>query len=197
MFLRVFLSNLVAAVTTLGTFAATPDITLAASPIAPNHSSTIPDRITFIVEGCHKYKVSKAQCAYILATVEHETARTWLPVREAFWMSESWRKANHWYYPFDGRGYVQLTHGYNYDRMGAKLGIDLRNHPNKAMEPYLAREILFRGMIDGDFTGRRLGQYIINSLTYSKEARKVVNGNDKDAEIARRAFFWYGRLTVY
>jgi hypothetical protein len=164
----------------------------------PNtHNSTIPERIQFIVEGCHIYKVTKAQCAYILATVEHETAHTWLPVREAFWMSEAWRKANHWYYPFDGRGYVQLTHGYNYQRMGAMLGTDLFNYPDKAMEPFLAREILFKGMLKGSFTGKKLGQYIINSLSYSKEARQVVNGNDRAEQISKRAFFWFSKLTVY
>ena len=32
--------------------------------------------------------------AYALATASHETAHTMQPVREAFWLSENWRRAN-------------------------------------------------------------------------------------------------------
>lgn len=58
----------------------------------------------------------KSQIAYVLATVEWETAKTFKPVREAFWLSEAWRKKNLRYYPFYGRGYVQLTWEKNYKK---------------------------------------------------------------------------------
>ena len=40
--------------------------------------------------------------AYIMATVKHETNNTFEPVEEAYWLSESWRKANLRYYPWHG-----------------------------------------------------------------------------------------------
>jgi hypothetical protein len=44
------------------------------------------------------------QVAYVLATTEWETAQTFKPVREAFWLSEDWRRRNFRYYPYYGRG---------------------------------------------------------------------------------------------
>ena len=41
--------------------------------------------------------------AYMLATTFHETARTMLPVREAYWLSEDWRKQHLRYWPWYGR----------------------------------------------------------------------------------------------
>jgi threonine synthase len=46
----------------------------------------------------------KTQTAYVLATTEWETAQTFKPVREAFWLSEEWRRQNLNYYPYYGRG---------------------------------------------------------------------------------------------
>ena len=42
------------------------------------------------------------QIAYVLATVEHETANTFKPIKEAYWLSENWRKRNLRYYPYYG-----------------------------------------------------------------------------------------------
>jgi hypothetical protein len=49
------------------------------------------------------------QIAYVLATVEWETAKTFKPVKEAFWKDEQWRRTNLGYHPNNGRGYGQLT----------------------------------------------------------------------------------------
>ena len=40
-----------------------------------------------------------------------------------------------------GRGYIQLTHDYNYKAMGDKLGIDLLNNPELAADPEIAKRI--------------------------------------------------------
>jgi len=42
---------------------------------------------------------------------------------------------------FHGRGFVQLTGRYNYERFGKALGLDLVNHPNLAAEPANAAKI--------------------------------------------------------
>lgn len=82
------------------------------------------------------------------------------PVREVFWLSEDWRKRNLRYYPFYGRGFVQLTWEENYQKATQLYGIDLAKEPDRAMEASLAVRILFDGMNDGWFTGRDLDDYI-------------------------------------
>jgi putative chitinase len=83
-----------------------------------------------------------------IGTIGIETAHTWEPVLEAFWMSEAWRRANLRYWPFVGRGFVQLTWLANYQRfsrfVSAILGrpIDLAATPALAMVPEIAAAVL-------------------------------------------------------
>jgi predicted chitinase len=67
---------------------------------------------------------------------------------------------------YHGRGYIQLTGRYNYTTYGKKLGVDLVNHPEKALEPKIASKVLVqyfkdRGLVtkaaNGDWRGVRLG----------------------------------------
>lgn len=74
----------------------------------------------------------------VIATIAIETASTFKPVREAFWLPESWRQANLRYYPFYGRGYVQLTWEDAYRIVSGILGVDLLGNPDRAMEPQIA-----------------------------------------------------------
>jgi len=41
-----------------------------------------------------------------------------------------------------GRGFIQLTHRYNYVHFGAALGVDLANNPNLALDPTIAARVL-------------------------------------------------------
>lgn len=134
------------------------------------------------------------QIAYVLATVEHETAGTFQPVREAFWKTEAWRKANLRYYPFYGRGYVQLTWEGNYEHYGRKLGVDLVGNPDLALEPENAMFILIDGMKTGAFTGKKLADYINEEGTDFVNARRVVNGLDRAEHIAALAEKWAGQI---
>ena len=138
--------------------------------------------------------------AYMLATTWWETNRTFEPVREAYYKSsdfdvaEKWRKKNLDYYPFYGRGYVQLTWKRNYKKAAAKLGVDFVEDPDAAMKPEHAVKILFDGMTEGWFTNKALASYIDNvdeddkkDLDEYFEARKVVNGIDRALIIAKAA----------
>ena len=102
----------------------------------------------------------KRWLAYALATAYHETAHS--------------KK----YWPFIGRGYVQLTWDYNYDKYGIK------NNPDKALEPAFAAYVLYDGMAKGVFTGKKLSDYFSNKVDDPKGARRVVNGTDKADLIA-------------
>ncbi len=127
------------------------------------------------------------QIAYVLATVEWETAKTFKPVKEAFWLSEEWRRENLRYYPYYGRGYVQLTWRNNYAKYGQILGIDLVNKPDLAMEPPTSLFILVHGFKTGTFTGRKITDYINEHTTNFYDCRRCINGLDKAGKIARIA----------
>lgn len=43
---------------------------------------------------------------------------------------------------YRGRGYIQLTHDYNYDKYGKIIGEDLVNNPDRATDPKVAAKIL-------------------------------------------------------
>ncbi|OGT82917.1 MAG: carboxypeptidase [Gammaproteobacteria bacterium RIFCSPLOWO2_02_FULL_61_13] len=124
------------------------------------------------------------QIAYVLATVEWETAKTFRPVREAFWKNEEWRRDNFRYYPYYGRGYVQLTWKNNYEKYGQLLNLDLVAKPDLAMDPPTAAFILVHGFKTGTFTGRKLTDYVNDVRTDFVNARRCINGIDRAHEIS-------------
>lgn len=140
-----------------------------------------------IVSACMRFGLLRNQAAYVLATAYWETARTMEPVREAFWLSEDWRKSNLRYYPWYGRGFVQLTWERNYHKAASELGVDLTTVPDKVMEPDIAADILVIGSRDGWFTGKKLSDYITMQKSNYRGARRIINGTDKAATIAEIA----------
>jgi hypothetical protein len=140
-----------------------------------------------IISTCMRYGLLRNQAAYVLATAYWETACTMEPVREAFWLSEDWRKKNLRYYPWYGRGFVQLTWEQNYHKASSELGVDLTTDADKVMEPNVAADILVIGSRDGWFTGKKLEDYITLQHSNYRGARRVINGTDKAAAIAEIA----------
>lgn len=77
---------------------------------------------------------------------------------------------------FRGRGYVQITGRYNYDKFAKLIGVDLLRFPEKAATPEIAVKILVIGMRDGLFTGKKLSDYLVTMIECNLEqARKIVN----------------------
>ncbi len=124
---------------------------------------------------------------YILATVMHETNKTFEPVKEAYWTSEQYKKENFRYYPYYGRGFVQLTHKENYEKFSKIMNIDLVNNPDLALDFDNALFILIYGMIHGSFTKAKLSDYFNHKGSNFIGARKIINGIDKEETIARIA----------
>lgn len=137
-----------------------------------------------IINTCKKHGLLRNQAAYVLATAKWETAHTMKPVVEAYWKSEAWRRKNLRYYPWHGRGFVQLTWQENYQKAAKKLGKPLDQKPELALEPAIAAEVLVRGMMEGWFTGKGLMSYITLRRSDFINARRIVNGTDKAREIA-------------
>lgn len=142
--------------------------------------------INSIVGKATDYGWTHPQCAYGLATAWHETATTMQPVTE--YGSQTYLKSKP-YYPYIGRGLVQITWLANYKKFGDLLGIDLVNNPDLALDENTSLDIMFKGMSSGLFTGigynnLSIGRYDLASYI---KARKIINGTDQAQAIANLA----------
>jgi predicted chitinase len=160
-------------------------------PAHPHDFSTRDGTMVAITSECCRQGIGlKSQIAYVLATVDHETNHTFKPVTEAYWLSDpdAYLKTHHPdYYPYYGRGYVQLTWERNYATYGKILGQNLVGHPELALEPETALFVLVHGFKTGTFTGRKITDYIDAQNTDFIDARRCINGLDKAEEIANLA----------
>jgi len=139
--------------------------------------------------------------AYMLATIQHETANSFKPVNEGYYndekygyqpgftgRSEARKRGYSGGEDYFGRGYIQLTHDYNYADMSKKIGVDLVKNPELANDPKIAAKIAVqfakdRGVLDlaskGDFVG----------------ARRPVNPDNKGQMIAQTATKYLNMLS--
>jgi hypothetical protein len=121
--------------------------------------------------------------AYMLATVYHECATKMWPTTE--YGSQSYLEGKE-YFPYVGRGFVQLTWEDNYRTASAALGLiddrDLVEHPEMALDSLISARVMFRGMAEGWFTGARLGSFFNADTDDPYNARTIINGHD-DAKL--------------
>ena len=137
------------------------------------------------------------QISYVLATVDHETKHTFKPVREAYWLPnpDAYLKKHHpEYYPYYGRGFVQLTWKANYEKYGKLTGMDLVGSPDFALDPSVSLFVLVHGFKTGSFTGRKLEDYINATRTDFVNARRCINYLDRAADIAALAETYLSKL---
>jgi len=122
--------------------------------------------------------------AYMFATVYKETAMTMWPVTE--YGSQEYLQ-NKEYYPYIGRGFVQLTWEDNYRTASSALGLigdrDLVEHPDLALDSMIASRTMTRGMAEGWFTGKKLGDFFNDEEDDPYNARTIINGHDCAEEI--------------
>ena len=137
--------------------------------------------------------------AYLLATTWHETNFTFKPIKET--------GGNKYLSKYDtgklakilgntliadgdgilyaGRGYSMITGRRNYQIFSGLLSIDLLGNPDLALNPKVASDILILGSLKGLFTGKNLLDFIKYGTSEEfKEARRVINGTDKNITIA-------------
>lgn len=140
---------------------------------------------TSIISACRFMGITdKNQIAYVLATVKHETGNKFQPIEEYYGRSQAIKLHYDGGAEFFGRGFVQLTHRYNYAKFSKLLGIDLVANPALALRGDISLFILIYGMINGTFTGKRLSYYFNPNYSDFVEARRIINGKDKAELIA-------------
>ena len=136
--------------------------------------------------------------AYAMATVYHETGGRMIPVREGFAKSDEaaikaveklyrQRRINSNYAhlhangkSYFGRGLVQITHGYNYKKLGQALGLGMQlyNEPSLALDKDISVKLLFEGMVDGLYRpGNKLSTYFNQDQEDWYGAREIINGD--------------------
>lgn len=131
--------------------------------------------------------------AYGLATAWWETAKRMQPVEEGYYLGPERAKRHQRslrYYPWYGRGDVQLTWEANYKRADEELGLNgaLVADPNLALDPAVSAKVLVKGMEQGWFTGKKLGDYLGDPTDANfRQCRKIINGTDRAADISRVA----------
>lgn len=138
------------------------------------------------------------EAAYVLATAYHETAKTMQPVKEGLNASDAWRKKNLRYYPWYGRGHVQLTWEENYRKADQKLGLGgaLAANPDLALDPEISAQVLVLGSVQGWFSGDKKGRHTLarhiktGTRAEYRQARRIINIMDKADLIAGHALIY-------
>jgi len=153
---------------------------------------------------------TKSKIAYAIATIKKETAETYHPVNEGYWITTNRIGKLYNYYAnynpaalgtifpngktgknYTGRGYVQITHNFNYSKLGTALGLPLLADPDLALEEKNAFNIIEYGMVNGSFTGKKLSNYFTDAGYDFYNARKIINGLDAATEIANNAKLFF------
>lgn len=168
-----------------------------------------PDEVsgcTAIMEAMNNTPLS--WCAYALGTAYLETAHTMQPISEYGGDAYFFRR----YDPkgqrpdiakmigntqpgdgvkFKGRGLVQITGRANYTKASERLGVDLIANPALALKDDLAAKIMRLGMVGGWFTGKSFATYLPGAgpaaLNEYTAARRIINGQDRAADVAKYA----------
>lgn len=151
-----------------------------------NLNQTQVDGFNVILKEGEARGVKDEPLAYVLSTVWHETAHTMQPIEEygkgrGYAYGKIDPETGKAYY---GRGYPQLTWAGNYKKLGARIGVDLYRYPERMLEKEISAKVLFEGMIHGLFTGVGLDLYFNDKVNDPVNARRIINGIDKQHEIA-------------
>lgn len=135
--------------------------------------------------------------AYILATTNWETDHTMQPIKEGGSLAYLKSKA---YWPWYGRGYVQLTWERNYqkfrDRVLKQFEVDIVADADLALKEPVAAFIMFEGMLNGEFTGKKLSDYFNVEKADWLNARRIINGTDRASAIAAIGHEFHAALST-
>lgn len=143
--------------------------------------------INAILNECESQGVDDIrQIAYIFGTAYWECHNPRKPLLRMTPMIEYGGEAylrSKKYYPYYGMGLSMLTWLSNYKKEGERLGIDLINHPELILNIPTAANSHVYCMKHGSYTGKKLSDYINPDKCDFLNARRIINGTDKAAEI--------------
>jgi predicted chitinase len=172
-----------------------------------------------ILDSCIRNRVTDPHhVAHVLAHVYRETGGHMLPIKETVYASHkdknpsdatvkarlekawkvgklSWVTTPYWRDGAFGRGPIQITHWANYEKMGKRLGVPLRQKPELALDPKIGADIAVVGMAEGLFTGNKLSDYTFPQALDARSQdhpRRIVNGKDGSDQLVsgyHRAFY--------
>lgn len=157
-----------------------------ANPFSGSLSQSQVDGMNYILDAWESAQPSDddRHLAYCLATTHWETSQTMQPIEEygkgaGYSYGVPDPETGETYY---GRGFVQLTWKDNYLRAANELGLvdknDLVWHPDRALDPTIAANIMFRGMEEGWFRSpNTLGKYFNDTTDDPYNAREIINGD--------------------
>lgn len=122
----------------------------------PTPENVIRDNITLLVSELKKENIETPRViAYAIATMGHETWYTFKPIKEnngpAHAIQYGYSGGENYY----GRGYIQLTHDFNYLIYGQRIGMGdkLVKNPELALQPDIAARLFVayfkRNNVDG------------------------------------------------
>ena len=82
-----------------------------------------------------------------------------------------------------------LTWDYNYKKVGSGIaqGTNLYVNPDLALNKEIAYKVASYGMRSGSFSGHKLSEYLNTTKTDYLNARSIINGTDRNQEIAEIA----------
>lgn len=99
-----------------------------------------------------------------------------------------------------GRGWAMITGRRNYQKADDALGLggSLVANPDRLLELAICAGATIRGMVEGWFTGRSLREFlpVEAGLAHYKNARRVINGQDRADDIAETAEIFEAALKV-
>lgn len=127
---------------------------------------------------------SPLDCVGIIGTIAKETASTFMPVPEAYYLDDAARER--WYkdtskhaaysggWWFYGRGFIQTTHDYNYAKVRDRTGVDVVASPDLLLEPELAAHALCIYWTERDISS------MCQRRDWAAVRKSVYGGNDPD-----------------
>lgn len=160
--------------------------TVRQSPFGGNLSQSQVEGMEFILDVWHSDYAEEDPrwLAYALATTKWETSSEMQPIAEygkgeGQDYGEPDPETGQCYY---GRGFVQLTWKDNYNKADEELELtgerSCKMHADNAMDPEIAAEVMFKGMIGGWFrSGHDLERYFNETTNDAFTAREIINGD--------------------
>lgn len=156
-----------------------------AEEASKNSSSSYPEvkeNIAGIVESLDKKQIGTPRViAYAVATAERETGNTFKPIEEYDGPQQAITLGYSGGERFYGRGYIQITHDYNYEKYGQEIGMgeQLIQNPDLALQPKIASDILAEFFKDNGVAEKAEQDFVA--------AREPINGTDHADTIAYEA----------